>query len=90
MIGLAVIAVGTSLPELATSVLAAVRRETDIAVGNAVGSNVLNILGVLSVTAAVQPLPVASAILRFEFLVMLGTSLLLLPIAWTRWQIQRW
>jgi cation:H+ antiporter len=90
VIGLTVVAVGTSLPELATSVLAAVRRETDIAVGNAVGSNVLNILGVLGATSLVQPLVVDRSLLRFELPVMIGVSLLLLPLAWSRLRIERW
>jgi cation:H+ antiporter len=90
VIGLTVVAVGTSLPELATSVLAAFRRETDIAVGNAVGSNVLNILGVLGPAAMLRPLSVSPAMMRFEMPVMIGVSLLLLPLAWTRLRIERW
>jgi cation:H+ antiporter len=90
VIGLTVVAVGTSLPELATSVLAAFRKEADIAVGNAVGSNVLNILGVLGITAAVRPLDFAPALLRFELPVLIVASLVLLPFAWTRLRLERW
>lgn len=90
VIGLTVVAIGTSLPELATSVLAAIRKEADIAVGNAVGSNVLNILGVLGPTALIRPLGVDASLLRFEVPVMLGVSLLLLPLAWTRLRLERW
>jgi cation:H+ antiporter len=90
VVGLTVVAVGTSLPELATSVLAAFRREADIAVGNAVGSNVLNLLGVLGPTALLQPLVVAPSLLRFELPVMIFVSLLLLPLAWTRLRLERW
>jgi cation:H+ antiporter len=90
VVGLTVVAVGTSLPELATSVLAAFRREADIAVGNAVGSNVLNILGVLGPAALLQPLAIAPSLLRFELPVMIVVSMLLLPLAWTRLRIERW
>jgi cation:H+ antiporter len=90
VIGLTVVAVGTSLPELATSVLAAFRRETDIAVGNVVGSNVLNILGVLGPAAMLRPLAVAPAMMRFEVPIMIGVSMLLLPLARTRLRIERW
>jgi cation:H+ antiporter len=90
VIGITVVAVGTSLPELATSVLAAVRRNVDIAVGNAVGSNVLNILGVLGPAAMLQPLGIAPSVLRFELPVMLAVSVLLLPLAWTRLRLERW
>jgi cation:H+ antiporter len=90
VIGLTVVAIGTSLPELATSVLAALRREADIAVGNAVGSNVLNILGVLGPAAMLRPLGLDAGALRFELPVMLGVSVLLLPFAWTRMRLERW
>jgi cation:H+ antiporter len=90
VVGLTVVAIGTSLPELATSVLAAFRREADIAVGNAVGSNVLNILGVLGPSAMLQPMAISPSLLRFELPVMIGVSLLLLPLAWTRLRLERW
>jgi cation:H+ antiporter len=90
VIGLTVVAIGTSLPELATSVLAALRKEADIAVGNAVGSNVLNILGVLGPAALVRPLAIDRSLLAFELPVMLGVSVLLLPLAWTRFRLERW
>lgn len=89
VVGLTVVAVGTSLPELATSVLAAIRKEGDIAVGNAVGSNVLNILGVLGPTALLQPLAIAPALLRFELPVMMASAVLLLPLARSRLCITR-
>lgn len=90
VIGLTVVAVGTSLPELATSVLAAIRKEADIAVGNAVGSNVLNILGVLGLTAVVRPLEIDQSLLAFELPIMIAVSILLLPLAWTRLRLERW
>jgi cation:H+ antiporter len=90
LVGLTIVAVGTSLPELATSVLAAFRKEADIAVGNAVGSNVLNLLGVLGPSAMLQPMAIQGSLLRFELPIMIGVSLLLLPLAWTRLRIERW
>jgi cation:H+ antiporter len=90
VVGLTVVAIGTSLPELATSVIAAVRKHADIAVGTAVGSNTLNILGVLGITAAVEPLQVERSVLRFEMPVMFAVSVLLLPLAWTRFRLERW
>jgi cation:H+ antiporter len=90
VIGVTVVAIGTSLPELATSVLAALRKEVDIAVGNAVGSNVLNILGVLGPTALVRPLEIDRSLAAFELPIMMGVSLLLLPLAWTRFRLERW
>lgn len=72
VIGATLVAVGTSLPELATSVVAAVRRHGDISVGNIVGSNIFNLLGVLGVAAAIRSVPVTPAVRNFEFLWMLG------------------
>lgn len=76
LIGLTVVAVGTSLPELASSLLAARRGQTDIAVGNVVGSNLFNILLILGATAAFQPLPVARGMLSVELPVMIGFAVL--------------
>lgn len=90
VIGLTIVAIGTSLPELATSVVAAVRGEADIALGNAVGSNVFNLLAVFGTASLVRPLPVDPALFRFEIPVMLAASVLLLPFAWTRLRIERW
>jgi cation:H+ antiporter len=78
VIGLTLVAVGTSLPELSISVIAAIRRHADVAVGNILGSNIFNLLGILGVSALLQPLPVHARILQFDQWVMLGTSLLLL------------
>lgn len=90
VIGLTIVAIGTSLPELATSIVAAVRGEADIALGNAVGSNVFNLLAVFGTASLVRPLPVDPALFRFEIPVMLAASVLLLPFAWTRLRIERW
>ncbi|NQU62121.1 MAG: calcium/sodium antiporter [Rhodospirillales bacterium] len=86
IIGLTLVAFGTSLPELAASVVAAFRGHSDIAVGNIVGSNLFNILGVAGLTAMVAPLPVSANMLTFDIWVMLGATALLLPILAGRWQ----
>ncbi len=80
VIGLTVIAVGTSIPELATSMVAAIRKESDISVGNVLGSNIFNILAVLGIAAIIQPLRVNSASLRVDMPVMLFFSIFLIPI----------
>ncbi len=83
-IGLTIVAVGTSLPELATSLIAAFRRQSEIAIGNIVGSNIFNVLGILGVTALIAPIPVASRFLTFDLPVMIAVSLLLTALLLTR------
>ncbi len=92
VIGLTIVAVGTSLPEIATSVIAAVRGERDMAVGNVIGSNIFNILGVLGVTGLVAPmgLTVAPGVLGFGMLVMLAAAIACIPVAFTGRVIARW
>ncbi|MGE3171519.1 MAG: calcium/sodium antiporter [Planctomycetota bacterium] len=91
VIGLTVVAAGTSLPEVATSLLAAARGQRDIAVGNVVGSNVFNVLGCLGATATVahDGLPVPAAAIDFDLWVMLGAALLCLPVCITGRRIGR-
>lgn len=89
VIGLTIVAVGTSLPELATSVLAAWRGKGDLAVGNVVGSNLFNILGILGVSAFVHPLS-QGGIRLVDLLVMVGTAILLLPLMRSGYRISRW
>ncbi len=91
VIGLTVVAIGTSLPEIATSVMAAVRGERDLAVGNVIGSNLFNTLGVLGLSAGLVPggLPVASPVLAFDMPVMLAATLLCLPIFLTDLTVSR-
>lgn len=84
VIGITLVAVGTSLPELVTSVTAAIRKESDIAIGNVVGSNIFNVLAILGMTAVVQPIAIAEQIVKVDSLVMLGFSLLLLPFVLDR------
>jgi cation:H+ antiporter len=92
VIGLTVVAVGTSLPEIATSVLASLRGEREIAVGNVVGSNILNILGVLGLTALIvpQPLAVPAGALAFDLPVVVATAVACLPIFLNGRMIARW
>lgn len=92
VIGLTVVAAGTSLPELATSVIAALRGERDIAVGNIVGSNIFNIGAVLGVAAVVSDggVPVAASVVRFDLPVALAVAVALLPVAFTGFVLRRW
>ncbi|HID78513.1 MAG TPA: calcium/sodium antiporter [Planctomycetaceae bacterium] len=92
MIGLTILAVGTSLPEGAVSVMAAVRGQREIAVGNVVGSNLLNILGVLGLTALVSPrgVEMSPAALWFDVPVMIGVAIACLPIFFSGHRIARW
>lgn len=89
VIGLTLVAVGTSLPELSVSVIAAIRRHADVAIGNVLGSNIFNILGILGVSALLQPLPVHARILQFDQWVMLGASVLLLIFLYTGRRLSR-
>lgn len=81
IIGLTLVAVGTSLPELATTVAAAFRRNADVALGNVVGSNIFNLLGIIGVAALVGPLPVPPDLLRVDLWIMLAAAVVLGPVA---------
>lgn len=88
-IGLTVVALGTSLPELATAIAASVQNEGDILVGNVVGSNVFNILAVLGFATLARPLGVADSVVSTQAPVMLALSILLLPLVWTAFKLTR-
>ena len=92
VIGLTVVALGTSAPELATSLVAAVKGERDIAVGNAVGSNLFNLLSVLGLTALVAPdgLPVSDDALRLDMPVMVVVAVACLPVFFNGYSLKRW
>lgn len=94
VVGLTLVAVGTSLPEIATSVVAALRGEREIAVGNAVGSNIFNLLAVLGIAGLIGPdgdgIRVAPAALHFDLPVMLAVAVACLPIFFTGHRIERW
>ena len=91
IIGLTVVAVCTSLPELATSLIAAIRGEREIAVGNVIGSNLFNLLGVLGLTAVLtpEPLSISPNALAFDLPVMLGVAALSLPVFYSGYRVTR-
>ncbi len=90
VIGLTLVAVGTSLPELATSIVAALRREADIAVGNVIGSNIFNITAVMGISSLIQPFDVSRQVLSVQLPAVLLISILVLPLARPRYEIHRW
>jgi cation:H+ antiporter len=92
VIGLTVVAAGTSLPEVATSIVATIRGERDIAVGNVIGSNIFNLLSVLGMTAMLSPaaIPVAPSVLSFDLPFMTAVAFACFPIFWTGSRISRW
>jgi cation:H+ antiporter len=89
VIGLTVLAIGTSLPELATSVTSALKGEADVAFGNVIGSNVLNILAVLGVVAVIHPFEI-QGLRPLDVAVMVGSAVVLLPIMWRGSVLNRW
>jgi len=89
VIALTVVAAGTSLPELATSVVAALRRQTDVAVGNVLGSNLFNILGILGAAALIRPLP-TMGLAWLDLGTMTLLAVVLWPLLWTSRRLQRW
>jgi cation:H+ antiporter len=89
IIGLTLIAVGTSLPELATTVMAAIRRQADVALGNVIGSNMFNLLAIIGISVQIGPIPVDPGVLRFDLWVMLLASLLLIPFVYGRIRMGR-
>ncbi|GAB4562807.1 MAG: calcium/sodium antiporter [Haliangiales bacterium] len=89
VIGLTIVAAGTSLPELAASAVASWRGHNDIAVANVIGSNIFNILGILGLTAIVHPLPIAAEVLARDNWWMLGFAAALFPIIWTGRRVSR-
>ncbi len=88
-IGLSLIAFGTSLPELATTMVAAIRRHADLAIGNVLGSNLFNLLGVMGITAMITPIDVPNSFIHFDLWIMLIAALLILPFAMSRGTITR-
>lgn len=89
IIGLTVVAVGTSLPELVTSIMAAVRGRSALALGNVVGSNIYNIFGILGLTAVIHPVAAPKEIVAFDNWVMLGATLLMMLFAMTKGRLSR-
>lgn len=89
VIGVTIVAFGTSVPELITSLVAALKKETDISVGNLVGSNIFNLLGVLGITALVQEIPVSLQVMNEDIYWLLGISLLIFPLMIIGYNINR-
>lgn len=89
VIGLTIVAVGTSMPEFVTSVVAAIRKHGDVALGNIMGSNIYNILGIGGVTALISPTEVPAEIASFDNLVMLAASAAMFVLAWSGYRISR-
>ena len=87
VIGLTLVAIGTSLPELATTVSATLRRQADVALGNVIGSNMFNLLAIIGISVQVGPIPVDPAILSFDLWAMLAATLLLAPFVFTKIQM---
>ena len=92
VIGLTLIAIGTSLPELATTVMAAYRQQADVALGNVIGSNMFNLLAIIGIASLVGPIPVERSFLDFDLWVMLAAALVLIPFVFsnTRNMTKRW
>jgi len=89
VIGLTLVAIGTSLPELATTVMAALRRQADVALGNVIGSNMFNLLGIMGVASIVGDIPVDPQFLRFDLWIMAAASALLFPFVFLKLDINR-
>ncbi|UWQ42125.1 calcium/sodium antiporter [Leisingera aquaemixtae] len=89
VIGLTLVAVGTSLPELATTTMAAMRRQADVALGNVIGSNMFNLLAIIGIATFVGPISVDPEFLQFDLWVMLSASLLLIPFVFFKQDITR-
>jgi cation:H+ antiporter len=75
---------------MVTSIIAALKKKTDIAIGNILGSNIMNILAIIGITSMISPIPVADIFLKQDFIWMLGITLLLFPILKSKLQISRW
>ncbi|MCY4316420.1 MAG: calcium/sodium antiporter [Roseovarius sp.] len=89
VIGLTLVAIGTSLPELATTLMAAIRKQADVALGNVIGSNMFNVLGIIGIASIVGTIPVDAKFLRLDLWVMLGASLLIIPFVFRERDMSR-
>lgn len=90
VIGLTIVSIGTGLPEVVASLVSSIRGRSDIALGNAIGSNLFNILAILGLSALVSPLPVQEQLLASDCWWMLGTTLLLYPLMLNGFRVARW
>lgn len=89
IIGLSIIAIGTSLPELVTSIVATMKDEGDLIIGNVIGSNIFNLLAILGITAIISPID-TSSLTMLDIIMMIGLSFLLWPISRTDFKLSRW
>lgn len=89
IVGLTIVGIGTSLPELAASLMAAVKKESDLSIGNILGSNMLNILFVIGVVSVIQPMSIDAESISFHMPIMIGFSLMLWPLARRKHQLSR-
>ena len=87
VISITLVAIGTSLPELTTSIIAALKRETEMALGNILGSNIYNILCIIGITGLITPIDINSKIIEFDIFWMLGVSLLIYPFMRLKWKL---
>jgi len=90
VIGITVVALGTSLPELTTAIIASLKGDTDLALGNLLGSNIFNILSILGITSVIQRIEINQAIVGIDMLWMLGITFLVLPFMITSKNVERW
>jgi cation:H+ antiporter len=89
VIGLTLVAIGTSLPELATTFIAVVRKKAEVVLGNLIGSNIFNLLAIIGITSLISPVPVDPTFIKFDFWIMLGSSILLAPFIFLNIQFNR-
>jgi len=89
VIGLTVVALGTSLPELVTAIVASLKKETDLALGNLMGSNIFNILSILGITSLITEVHISEEILKVDMLWMLGLTFAIMPLMVTKGKIER-
>ena len=89
VIGLTLVAIGTSLPELATTFIAVLRKKAEVILGNLIGSNIFNLLAIIGITSLISPVPVDPTFIKFDFWIMLGASILLAPFIFLNIQFNR-
>ena len=89
IIGLTLVAIGTSLPELATTFVAVIRKKADVVLGNLIGSNIFNLLAIIGITSLISPVPVDPTFISFDFWVMLGASFIITPFIFLKIQFNR-
>ncbi len=89
VVGLTLVAIGTSLPELATTLIAVVRKKAEVVLGNLIGSNIFNLLAIIGITSLISPVPVDPTFIKFDFWIMLGASVLIAPFIFLNIQFNR-